>query len=496
MRNLDKIFKVVAFLLLLLLSITSKAQVPLYQLEYAIDSNYVIGALPSGEPVWVHRDSLGFGRIYDYNQTSIYYYDIPNPQKGDIYVDDQYDTGGKVWYYDGSDWVIFDYDSRIGNEGELSLINSIAYWNRVGIRSTGLGSGSEVGVQGDTLIRVSYDEIVPILRLKIDTTTLLDLTTQYLNPYVIGADTTGFYLTVAQDTVLFVNNIDTAAYCCPPSISGDTLFIAENYVQLPKENIIGGWGITATESPDYTWNIIADTSQVATQYDLTLIGGSQTLSIDSTNRVFEISISGGNSVKFKDTGGIDSTTVVNGYGTTITESPANQFNITVDSSKFATVYDLTQVSGSSSKVIDILGSDFTTSATSLQSTALAYTFPSTGTYEVKVYGSYTCSNTANGLSIGWIASGGLVASYITGKHSAFTNNNSSSSTEFRKPISAIGTTLITASVNASSTPYTLISETLITVSTAGTITYGFASGSGSYSATLVAGSSLIVEKLN
>ena len=159
-----------------------------------------------------------------------------------------------------------------------------------------------------------------------------------------------------------------------------------------------------------------------------------------------------------------------------------------DTSVLATQYDLTQVVGSS-KVIDILGSDFTTSATSLQSTALAYTFPTTGTYEIRVYGSYTCSNTANGINVGFIDSGGLVASYVTGKHSAFTNNTSSGTTETRKPISAIGTTLSTASVFAASTAYTVISEALITVSTAGTITLGFASGSGSYSATLQAGSS-------
>lgn len=363
MRNLDKIFKIIAFLALLLLSVTSKAQVPLYQLEYAPDSNYVIGANVAGEPIWKLRS-------------------------------------------------------------------------------------------------------------------LVDGDPQYLNPYVISGDTVGFYITVAVDTVLFVPTADTSG------------------VTIDSTIIIGGWGVDATESPLNTWNLIIDSSQVATQYDLSLVSGSQTLTIDSTNRVFTIGISGGNTVKFKDTGGIDSTTVVNSYGTIITESPSNQFNIKVDSSKFATVYDLTQVVASSSKVTDILGSDFTTSATSLQSTALAYTFPTTGTYEIKIYGSYTCSNTANGLSIGWIDSGGLVASYITGKHSAFTNNSSSSSTEFRKPISAIGTTLVTASVNASSTPYTLISETLITVSTTGTITYGFASGSGSYSATLQAGSLLVVEKLN
>lgn len=224
--------------------------------------------------------------------------------------------------------------------------------------------------------------------------------------------------------------------------------------------------ITASNGITLASNTLkADTSVLATQYDLTTIAP-----------------------------GIDSTYLKSGWGITV-DSVGNTYTAKADTSKLATQYDLTQVVGSS-KVIDILGSDFTTSATSLQSTALAYTFPSTGTYEIKVYGSYTCSNTANGINVGFIGSGGLVASYITGKHSAFTNNTSSSSTETRKPISAIGTTLSTASVGASSTQYTVMSEALITVSTAGTITLGFASGSGSYSATLQAGSSLIIEKLN
>jgi hypothetical protein len=459
---------------------------------------YYVGSDSLGvtDSIYLQGDSLivlkkGSGQVYrariwDENDYSSRY-DIPNPQLNDLYGD-----GQKLYYWDGDSWELLDRDGEIGNEGLLGL-QQIAT-NIIGLTSSSNGFDIKhiVGING---IQISTNELDTI-NIGIDTTLFEAGETQYLNPYVITGDTVGFYLTVAVDTVLFENTIDTAAYCCPPSLSGDTLFIAENYVQLPKENLIGGWGITATESPYYTWNIIADSSQVATQYDLTLIGGSQTLSIDSTNRVFEISISGGNSVKFKDTGGIDSTTVVNSYGITITESPANQWNIKVDSSKFATTYDLTQVSGSSSKVIDILGSDFTTSATSLQSTALTYTFPSTGTYEIKVYGSYTCSNTANGINVGFIDSGGLAASYITGKHMAFTNNTSSSSTETRKPISAIGTTLSTASVGASSTQYTVMSEALITVSTAGTITLGFASGSGSYSATLQAGSSLIVEKLN
>jgi len=161
------------------------------------------------------------------------------------------------------------------------------------------------------------------------------------------------------------------------------------------------------------------------------------------------------------------------------------------------VYDLTQVSGSNSKVIDILGSDFTTSATSLQTTDLAYTFPSTGTYEVKLYGTYTSSNTANGISFGYVESGGLTASFVTGSHYVYDRSISASgSTMSIRGVSALGHVIATSSVVTANSPLTIMSEILVTVSATGTLTFNFASESGSYSATLVAGSSLIIEKLD
>ena len=347
-------------------------------------------------------------RIYDYNQTSVYYYDIPNPQKYDVYVDDQYDSSAKNRYYDGSIWQIFDYDGYIGNEGRLYVLDGTSY-NTARIRSYH-GDYTDAVLKGDSLVKVNSVFDSNILDITIDTVNLLDLTTQYLNPYVVTGDTVGFYLTVAVDTVLFENTIDTAAYCCPPSLSGDTLYIDDNYVVLPVANIVGGWGIDATESPANTWNLIADTSQVATQYDLSLVSGSQTLSIDSTNRVFEISISGGNTVKFKDTGGIDSTTVVNSYGTTITESPANQWNIKVDSSKFATTYDLSQVSGGASPIsLKVTTADYTTSSTTVAEWSGGTNFRDTvdvaGHYKIEVYAQFLSSDLGTGAAFNIYAAG-------------------------------------------------------------------------------------------
>lgn len=466
--------------------------------EFTGDSTYLyvhVDSLGIADSIYLQGDSLivlknGSGQVYKNRiYTGLFSaYDVPNPQKYDIYVN----TDQTSYWYDGADWVLFDGDTNPFNEGELSLHDISTNVAAIRSNTNYFNAKKFVGLNG---IQISTNEL-DSLNIGIDTT-LFTGETQYLNPYVITGDTVGFYLTVAVDTVLFQNTIDTASYCCPPSFSGDTLYIGDNYVELPKENIIGGWGITSTESPAYTWNLIVDSSQVATQYDLSLVSGSQTLTIDSTNRVFTIGISGGNTVKFKDTGGVDSTTVVNSYGTTITESPANQWNITVDSSKFATVYDLSQVSGSSSKVIDILGSDFTTSATSLQTTDLAYTFPNTGTYEVKLYGQYTTTNTLNGISYGYVASGGLTASFVTGSHYIYDRGTTASgSTSTIRGVSGLGNTIATSSVNTADSPLTIMSELLVTVSATGTLTFNFASESGSYSATLVAGSSLIVEKLN
>jgi hypothetical protein len=745
------------------------------------DTTYLyvhVDSLGIADSIYLQGDSLivlknGSGQVYKNRIHTGYFsvYDVPNPKKYDIYVS----SGEDSYWYDGSDWILFDGDTDSTNEGNLTLHDISTNVAAIRSNTNYFNAKKFVGLNG---IQISTNEL-DSLNIGIDTT-LFTGETQYLNPYVVTGDTVGFYLTVAVDTVLFQNTIDTASYCCPPSFSGDTLYIGDNYVELPKENLIGGWGITSTESPDYTWNLIADSSQVATQYDLglkytlpsltngsVLFSNGTTIAQDNANLFWDntgkrllikdipITSYAAGQVSIGEEAGINSSGATGSYlfgyragyaatnalnsnmygvlagynatnaaysnmfgpyagynatnasysnmygpyagynatnasssnffgnnagksatnasssnffgnnagngatgsdnanffgsfagsgatnalhsifignssginavsanfstflgasagngasnasfstligrsaGRTFTDNniganniiigtnislpnaAANMMNLggvlfgtgfydniwtdpyiqpksdgkigiavvspsrtldingevrvrdlttdtptkivgsdgdgdladiklgngvilnndtlKVDSSKFATVYDLTQVSGSSSKVIDILGSDFTTSATSLQTTDLAYTFPSTGTYEIKVYGSYTCSNTANGINVGFIDGGGLVASYVTGKHTAFTNNTSSGTTETRKPISAIGTMLSTASVFAASTAYTVISEALITVSTAGTITLGFASGSGSYSATLQAGSSLIVEKLD
>lgn len=68
----------------------------------------------------------------------------------------------------------------------------------------------------------------------------------------------------------------------PPTTAGTTKMVITDedgdlsFANIPSgggidsTNIIGGWGIESTESPANTFNLIADSTQVASQYDLTL----------------------------------------------------------------------------------------------------------------------------------------------------------------------------------------------------------------------------------
>lgn len=234
-----KFLKIVLFLIL---GFNVNAQIELFQLQWATDSSYVIGALPSGEPVWIHVDSLGIAdsiylqgdslivlkkgsgqvyraRIWDENDYSSRY-DIPNPQLNDLYGD-----GQKLYYWDGDSWELLDRDGEIGNEGLLGL-QQIAT-NIIGLTSSSNGFDIKhiVGING---IQISTNEL-DSLNIGIDTTAL---NTRINN-----------FISDSLATIVF------------PSDS---------------TNIIGGWGLDATESPANTWNLIGDSSQVATQYDLTL----------------------------------------------------------------------------------------------------------------------------------------------------------------------------------------------------------------------------------
>lgn len=487
MRNLDKIFKIIAFLALLLLSVTSKAQVPLYQLEYAPDSNYVIGANPLGEPIWVHVDSLAIvdsiylrgdslillkngsgqvykSRIYDFNSSFVYYYDIPNPQSGDIWVPDEYDPSEKAKYYNGSSWVTFDFDGYVGNEGELSLANITTLWNAVRVRSTGGGSGSEIIVVGDTLINVEYDGIVPRLRLSIDTTVLNTFAgeTQYLNPYIITGDTVGFYITVAQDTVLFQNTIDTSSNCCAPSIGSDTLYIGDHYVVLPS-----GEATTVGDTPTINMTLtgvnitgeVIDGSITPAKLDRTYLTAEVDGSI--TNEI-ELPSQTGNSGKYLTTNGT----------TPLWGSVAGNNRLKLSSGDYST---------SSTSVSEWTGSNFRD------------TIQSTGWHKIEVYANFTTAATTTGIAFDITAAG---HGYASGFYSASINDAADVSVRTHKNVNFLGADpIITSGVSSTSEDHTLYANVTCYISSGNIVIPKFGSEVSGSTATFKGFARLIITKL-
>ena len=107
-------------------------------------------------------------------------------------------------------------------------------------------------------------------------------------------------------------------------------------------------------------NLRVDTNYIGTVYDISL---KQNTLVSGTNikTVNGNSLLGSGDVSIST---VDSTNVLNSYGTIITESPANTFNVKVDTSLIGTVYDIslkqnTLVSGTNIKTINsnsLLGS--------------------------------------------------------------------------------------------------------------------------------------------
>lgn len=81
----------------------------------------------------------------------------------------------------------------------------------------------------------------------------------------------------------------------PPTTAGTTKMVITDedgdlsFANIPSgggidsTNIVGGWGIESTESPANTFNLIADSTQVASQYDLTLKQDKLTLTTTGTS---------------------------------------------------------------------------------------------------------------------------------------------------------------------------------------------------------------------
>jgi hypothetical protein len=153
--------------------------------------------------------------------------------------------------------------------------------------------------------------------------------------------------------------------------NGDLSFANIPPASIDSTTVTAGYGLTASESPPNTFTISADSSKLATQYDLTLLDPSitnelqtiDTFQIFDTNKLRISLSSDGEPAKVVTLpdgyggGGPDSTIVVGGWGVDVAESPANTFTVKADTSEVATQYDLTLkqdklVSGTNIKTVN------------------------------------------------------------------------------------------------------------------------------------------------
>ena len=206
----------------------------------------------------------------------------------------------------------------------------------------------------------------------------------YTNRFVISESATltaaGERFSIATGGTVRIKSLDTDASA--PTTSGTTKMVITDgngdlsYANIPPTSIdsttvTAGYGLTASESPANTFTIAADSSKLATQYDLTLLDPSitnelqtiDTFQIFDTNKLRISLSSDGQAAKVVTLptggggGGPDSTIVVGGWGIDVAESPLNTFTVKVDSSEVATAYDLTLkqdvlVSGTNIKTVN------------------------------------------------------------------------------------------------------------------------------------------------
>lgn len=212
-----------------------------------------------------------------------------------------------------------------------------------------------------------------------------DLTTD--NPTrLIGADNDG--------------DINSVTIGSGLSITGSTLNVSSF---IDSTIVTQGFGILVNESPLNTFTVRADTSKIATQFDISQLDQSATNEIQTlatSGAAGNISISDGNTITLNvndadanptnelqkidtfqifDTNKlrislqndaeaakvvilpntIDSTNVTQGYGIIVAESPANTFTVRSDTTKIATLYDVSIVDQSATNEIQNISTNGT-----------------------------------------------------------------------------------------------------------------------------------------
>lgn len=202
-------------------------------------------SLRDGEGVYYAPRIILVGDDYNYcNQ-------VPDPRKYDIFV--AFDT---TYYYTGDNWLEIDLDKDRTNEG-LITYDSVDV-NVVGIRSNtnGMDVNPVYGLDG---IKIRYNSMLDGLEFRVDSS---KYATQYDLTQITDNDT--------QDlSIDSLNRVFTIALTNGGTVKWKDIDTNSN--PLDSTVLNSGYGIYAYEVTPNNWNIEADTSEVATPYDLTLV---------------------------------------------------------------------------------------------------------------------------------------------------------------------------------------------------------------------------------
>jgi hypothetical protein len=299
--------QIIAIIIILWSCVTAKAQEWWQITPWAPDSNYIMGALPTGEATWVHKDSVAAPVKVKNSPTMTLRIqndsiraDIKKRLNAmtvggaDVFLSLQIDSTGQVI---GVNQIISDdFDKDPFNEFQT-------------LNSNGLNGHISLSDGGEQYINVDDADADPTNEIQ----TLLR---------------SGNNITISGGNTVSIADGDSN-----PNNELQSLYIDSTANRIFNIGLSPGGGIVYFK--DSTGLTDVQIGQIISD-SLALI----TTEPDSIQRIGNvISLRDGDgSVDLSDLVNVaDSTTVVNSYGTIITESPSNTWNIKVDSSKFVTL---------------------------------------------------------------------------------------------------------------------------------------------------------------
>jgi len=272
--------QIIAIIIILWSCVTAKAQEWWQITPWAPDSNYIMGALPTGEATWVHKDSITTAQILKIDSIARVFYltngvdtvkfldrgilteedgstinelgEIFNqattpisPKKGDTW----FNTSSKTTsVYNGSTWVEIDNAS-------ISMIPTFTT-NRFNLTYSHKGLSSiNMIIQGANGVNINQGDFL------------------FGNHAIFSVDST-WVGNIISDSLALITTEPDSIQRIGNTISlrdGDGSVDLSDLVNVADSTaIVDGWGITSVESPTNTYNLMADSSQVATTFDLTL----------------------------------------------------------------------------------------------------------------------------------------------------------------------------------------------------------------------------------